>query len=82
MTPEIKSLKKGINDLLESNLWNDIKPTSENQQRVNEYILQAQGDLKRCDGNLDRAWKMMEEVVGETKNEPGNTPSDDTFIGD
>ena len=82
MTPEMKSLKKSINDLLESNLWKDIKPTSEIQQRVNEYILQAQGDLKRCDGNLDRAWKAMEDIAEEIKDEPSNTPSDDTFIGD
>lgn len=82
MTPEIKSLKKGINDLLESNLWKDIKPTSEIQQRVNEYILQARADLKRCDGNLERAWKAMEEGAEEIKNEPGNTPSDDHFSRD
>lgn len=56
-----------------------IKPTSENQQRVNEYILQARADLKRCDGNLERAWKAMEEGAEEAKNEPGNTPSDDHF---
>lgn len=82
MTPEMKSLKKSINDLFESNLWNDINPTSENQQRVNEYILQARADLKRCDGNLERALREMEDVAEEIKNEPSNMPSDDTFIGD
>lgn len=62
MTPEIRSLKKGVDDLQKSNLWDDIKPTGENQQRVNEYILQAHADLKRCIGNLERAEIEMAKV--------------------
>lgn len=65
MTQFIRSLKKGVEDLHKSNLWDDIKPTGENQQRVNEYITQGRADLVRCIGNLERAEREVVKVEND-----------------
>lgn len=56
--PIIKSLKKNIDDIHKSNLWEEIKPST---PRQSEYIAQAHADLERCKGNLVRAERCEQE---------------------
>ena len=58
INPIIKSLKKNIDDIHKSNLWEEIKPST---TRQSEYLTQAHADLVRCMGNLDRAERCEQE---------------------